>query len=65
MKTEDGYEIKIGETLAEVGQFTNKEWYIRPHKVSKNVMMFSSSKYFKNYNEGYKYYKSKLNEKIN
>lgn len=59
MKTEDNYEISIDETLAEVGQYANKQWYIRPHKVSKENAMFSSSKYFKNYELGYKYYKSK------
>lgn len=59
IKTEDNYTPNIGEILAEVGQYANKEWYIRPHKVSKQNIMFSSSKYFKSYELGYKYYKTK------
>lgn len=46
-KTEDNYTPNIGDRLAEVGQYFNNQWFIRPHIVSKHNIMFSINKYFK------------------
>lgn len=62
MKTEDNYEYSENDVLTEVGQYSNKQCYIRPHIVNKKNHMFSSSKYFKLHENGYKYYKQKINE---
>jgi len=59
MITADGHYYKSGDRLFEVGQYSNKEWYIIPHIVNKNNHMFSSSKYFAMHHKGRQYIKNK------
>jgi len=53
--TSDNLICKEGDIVYEVGQYANKQWFIRPHKVIRSIPFHSNFNYFKVFKNGRKY----------